>query len=59
MGIVLVGCVEVDHDSIEIVLVERGGLVRVIDRGEYADARVVDGHRGLHLGARVRRAALR
>jgi hypothetical protein len=47
VGDVLIGAVEVDHHAIEIVLVERCGLVGTIHGGENADARIVDGHGGL------------
>jgi hypothetical protein len=47
VGDILIGGVEVDHDATELVLVERGGLVRTIECGEDADARIVDGHGGL------------
>ena len=49
-GDILRAIVQVDHDAVGIVFVERGGLMRPIERGEDADAVIIDGDLGLGAG---------
>ena len=44
VGEVLIAAIEIDHHAIEIVLVERRRLVRMLDCGNDADARIVHSH---------------
>ena len=44
---VLIGGIQIDHDTVEIMFVERRALMRAIHRVEDADARIVHGNGAL------------